>query len=217
LDAFDIVATTADPAFATDEEGRIVIWNPAVERHLGYAASDVLGKSCHEIICGRDLFGNRFCDESCALTNMVRRKESLGSFEMNVRRKSGEFVRASITLVVVRGPRPSQYTLIHILRPVAHRAQAEQERPYGGRERLAQDSPPPSHVVAESEPVAQRLTSRELEVLHHLARGKDNREIADTLFISVATVRSHVQHILGKLDVHSKLEAVALALRNRLI
>jgi len=50
-----------------------------------------------------------------------------------------------------------------------------------------------------------------------VADGTGTSEIADTLFISVATVRNHVQNILRKLEVHSKLEAVAVALRSRLI
>jgi DNA-binding NarL/FixJ family response regulator len=61
------------------------------------------------------------------------------------------------------------------------------------------------------------LTAREVEVLRHLAEGLSTREIADTLYISVATVRTHIQNVLQKLDVHSQAQAVALALRKRLI
>lgn len=62
----------------------------------------------------------------------------------------------------------------------------------------------------------QRLTARELEVLALVAGGLDNRMIAEKLCISVTTVRSHVQHLLAKLDVHSKLEAAMLANRYEL-
>ena len=47
-----------------------------------------------------------------------------------------------------------------------------------------------------------------------IAAGLANKDIANSLHISVATTRNHVQHILKKLNVHSKLEAVALAFRN---
>jgi DNA-binding NarL/FixJ family response regulator len=55
-----------------------------------------------------------------------------------------------------------------------------------------------------------KLSKREAEVLQHLSTGARNDEIAADLFLSQATVRTHVQNILGKLGVHSRLEAIAL-------
>lgn len=63
----------------------------------------------------------------------------------------------------------------------------------------------------------QLLTSRELEVLQLLAKGRSTEGIGDDLFISINTVRNHVANILSKLGVHSKLEAVAIAAREGLI
>ena len=61
------------------------------------------------------------------------------------------------------------------------------------------------------------LTAREREVLQALALGRTTKQIADELFISVVTVRNHVQNVLSKLDAHSKLEAVTIALREGLV
>jgi DNA-binding NarL/FixJ family response regulator len=61
------------------------------------------------------------------------------------------------------------------------------------------------------------LTPREREVLGLLARGSDQQEIAATLFISPKTVATHIQHLLTKLDVHSRAQAVALAHREQLL
>ena len=58
------------------------------------------------------------------------------------------------------------------------------------------------------------LTPRETEVLHHVAAGLQNKEVARNLGLSLATVRNHVHNILVKLGVHSKLEAVSLSFRN---
>ncbi|MCL4474032.1 MAG: response regulator transcription factor [Actinobacteria bacterium] len=58
-----------------------------------------------------------------------------------------------------------------------------------------------------------RLTRRELEILQLLARGLNNDVISRQLYISPTTTRNHIQNILGKLGVHSKLEAVAYAVR----
>jgi NarL family two-component system response regulator LiaR len=61
------------------------------------------------------------------------------------------------------------------------------------------------------------LTPRELEVLRALSEGLSTPEICERLFIAPNTLRTHVQNIMGKLRVHSKLEAVAFALRYRLV
>jgi DNA-binding NarL/FixJ family response regulator len=58
------------------------------------------------------------------------------------------------------------------------------------------------------------LTVRELEVLEHLAAGQDQVTIAQALVISEKTIATHIQHILGKLGVHSRAEAVAFAHRH---
>jgi len=61
------------------------------------------------------------------------------------------------------------------------------------------------------------LTARESEVLRMLARGLDQGEIAQQLGISPATVGTHIQRVLTKLDVHSRTQAVALAYREKLV
>jgi DNA-binding NarL/FixJ family response regulator len=61
------------------------------------------------------------------------------------------------------------------------------------------------------------LTEREREILQLLAQGIRNDDIAAKLFISPQTVQTHVRNILGKLRVHSKLEAVAFAVRHNAI
>jgi DNA-binding NarL/FixJ family response regulator len=60
----------------------------------------------------------------------------------------------------------------------------------------------------------QHLTSREMEVLKALVRGLSNKEIAQSLHISVDTERSHMMSILSKLGVHSRLQALVFAVRH---
>jgi len=220
VDPLDLITQTKTAAFATDERGRITIWNREAEILLGYSADTVLDKSCHEILCGLDVFGNRFCDHDCALNCMAARHETPHHFELDVRAESGEMIPASFSIVVVPGPRRSQYTVIHFLERVdrhrevsalIRRVLTEQHAPpvsrtEGGRHR-PQTIPDP----------ASTLTTRETQILRLLADGTSTQDIADSLFISVTTTRNHVQNILRKLDVHSKLEAVSLALRTHLL
>jgi NarL family two-component system response regulator LiaR len=86
-----------------------------------------------------------------------------------------------------------------------------------------------SGLVITAEPVARptrdpsvdlrvrTLSGREREILGLLANGWSNRRIADECFLSLNTVRTHVQNVLVKLGVHSKLEAVAFALEHQVV
>jgi len=61
------------------------------------------------------------------------------------------------------------------------------------------------------------LTDREKEVLNEMVSGRTQKEIAERLFVSPNTINTHVQHIYDKLHVHSGTEAVAKAVRERLV
>jgi DNA-binding NarL/FixJ family response regulator len=65
--------------------------------------------------------------------------------------------------------------------------------------------------------LVRTLSTREREILGYLSAGWSNRRIAEQCFLSLNTVRTHVQNILVKLGVHSKLEAVAFALEHRVV
>lgn len=73
------------------------------------------------------------------------------------------------------------------------------------------DEEPPQQVPA------PKLTDREMQVLKLVARGMNNRDIAKELFISDNTVKNHVRNILEKLQIHSRMEAVMVAVREKLI
>jgi LuxR family maltose regulon positive regulatory protein len=73
------------------------------------------------------------------------------------------------------------------------------------------------HAVVQPSVLPEPLTDRELEVLRLLAAGAANTEIAKKLFISINTVKTHLAHIFGKLEVSSRTQAVAAARRLRLV
>jgi DNA-binding NarL/FixJ family response regulator len=79
----------------------------------------------------------------------------------------------------------------------------------------------PVHVLAgrddHAELLLRSLSMRERQILTLLARGYSNRRIAESCYLSINTVRTHVQNVLIKLGVHSKLEAVALAVGRGLV
>ena len=70
--------------------------------------------------------------------------------------------------------------------------------------------------IAESR-THETLTRREMDVLHHLADGSSNRTVAERLQIAVGTVKSHIKHILSKLQARSRTEVVSIAMKRGLL
>ena len=71
--------------------------------------------------------------------------------------------------------------------------------------------------AGETDPLDSPVTTREKEVLKYLVEGKMNKEIADNLFISCETVKSHIKHIFRKLNVTNRVEAVRVTTEQKLL
>jgi DNA-binding CsgD family transcriptional regulator len=212
-----VLAGGEPAAFATDSRERVVFWNEGAAALLGRRAEEAMGRHCHEVLGGRDVFGNRFCYANCPLAAMSRSGEAPGAFELRIpaRGNGGDPTTVHVTAVRLPGPREDLFTLVHILHAVD-----ERERLTRALARFAPALPAvprPEEVAAPrapDPPAPGALTPREREILRWMAAGLQNKEIAQKLDLSLATVRNHIHNTLAKLEVHSKLEAVSLAFRN---
>ena len=77
--------------------------------------------------------------------------------------------------------------------------------------------PLPLRIQQYTDPELDELTDREREVLIEIAHGLSNQEIADKLFISLPTVKTHVAHILAKINARDRVQAVVFAYENHLV
>ena len=73
------------------------------------------------------------------------------------------------------------------------------------------------HATRPEEHPWSDLTEREMEVLNQVVQGKSNQQIAESMFLSLATVKAHVGNILSKLQVSSRAEAIAYAIKNKIV
>jgi PAS domain S-box-containing protein len=201
----DAIARAGDGAFAIGPDGRIVLWNRAAEKMLGYGAREAIGRPCCDLFVGHDDSGNRLCYQGCHVMSLVKMGDPIQSFDMQTRTKAGRPIWVNLSTLTVPAGQPGGPLTVHLFRDVT----ATKELLGLVRERLT--------APAVAEPTRESLTRRELEILRMIATGVSTKAAADTLHVSPATVRNHVQNILGKLGAHSRLEAVAMATRQRLL
>jgi DNA-binding CsgD family transcriptional regulator len=143
------------------------------------------------------LFGYPASD--CQLRQMAQQGRPVHPCVLVFRDAAGDPIEARVSLLVAPGGRTSAPVFVHLLSPV------DSEGQEAGFRRVCADNR------------NARLSERELEVLGRLAEGMGTQEIAKALGLSPYTSRNHIQHILDKLQVHSRLAAVALARRLGLI
>ena len=211
---FENVSNTADGVFAVDEDQRIIHWNAGAERILGYSSQDVLGLFCYDVIKGFDGSSRQVCYLGCPVIDCARSGFPTPGQDVKVKAKDGTGRWLSVVHTYIKD-NSHLVAVLHIFRDATEGMEAKHTLERISREMSAYSSPAEAR-----EPEVLRheeLTQREHQVVTMLAQGEGTSGIAKKLMISNATARNHIQNILVKLDVHTRLEAVAYVLRNRVI
>lgn len=188
---------TAEPAFAVDRNGEIILWNEAAERAFGYQSCDALGKKCWELLGGHDINGNRYCFENCPLIEMSFLHEPVHAFRSSFATAFNRQQQFSVSCLTVFDE-PGDEMLLHICHPEKN----------------------PAETVDPQIPLKTRpdsLSQRELTILRLLSKSVSTRDIASRLTISTRTVRTHIQHLMYKLRVHKRSDAILAGKRQGLL
>ena len=192
-----LLARADDGVWVTTVDGRIVFWNRAAETVLGYSADDVCGRSCGEVVTGRDEQSRPVCGPGCDAARLTRGAGT--TFGVPTHAKDGRDVWLEVMTFQIDGDAP---LVIHVFQDATRTRQLLREL----REHVGDGT--------DGDP---RLTRREREVLRLMAGGLGTAATAARLRVSRATIRNHVQNIFGKLGVHTRLEAVTHATRHHLV
>jgi PAS domain S-box-containing protein len=207
----DLVDSTSDSAFATDGSGHVVAWNRAAEAMFGMSATDAIGKMCGQIMRGMDECGP-VCSTDCTIRQAVRKHHPVGNFDLHVQTASGR-QWCNVSVLIADGDNSTLPYSIHIVRQIDVRKRLEllvRDFVLTGTGLSAEQAT----TLISSAPAPARetqLSERESEVLKLLAKGIATTTVAEQLHISRTTVNNHIQHILRKLDSHTRLEAIRRA------
>jgi PAS domain S-box-containing protein len=211
---------TADGALITDTDQKVIYWNPAAARMLGFAPDHAVGQPCYEVLQGCHDADRAICRKHCRVRTKAMAGEAVTDYDLCVHTQSGNarWINMS-TLVFASGDQAGNLLLVHLFRDATEAAQNKGFVQYvlDVVNRLRNRVPLPTTRSAPAPRPLGELTGREREVLDLLAEGLGTGEIAEALSISPSTVRNHIRNILSKFHVHSRLEAVLYALEHGLI
>jgi PAS domain S-box-containing protein len=207
----DLVKSTSDSAFAVDGCGQIVAWNHAAETMFGMPADEAIGKACGEIIQGMDECGP-VCSADCSVQQAVRNHHPVGNFDLHVQTASAR-QWCNVSVMIADEANSTMPFSIHIIRQIDVRKRLEllvRDFVVTGTGLAPEQA---TTLISSSRAPAREteLSDREVNVLKLLARGVTTTAVAEQLHISRTTVNNHIQHILRKLDVHTRLEAIRRA------
>ena len=209
------ISNTADGVFAVDEDQRIVHWNAGAENILGYSAKDILGRFCFDVMKSVDDQPKEVCYLGCPIIDCAKGGYPTPGRDVKVKAKDGTSRWLSVTHTYLNGNNRRLAAVVHIFRDATEVMEAKQ-----ALERISREVSAYGASDAAKEPEIHHqgdLTEREKQVVTMLAQGEGTSGIAKKLMISNATARNHIQNVLVKLNVHTRLEAVACVLRNRVI
>ena len=212
------VRDIAAGAFVVDETHHIVAWNEAAERLLGCSAGETNGRLCFEVLAYREGRRERFCASHCPGVR-TRGRRSGSSIEFVVQTAYGSVRRLTMATVAARAPSGAA-RIVHFLLDPHERRPIEQEivAVAGGSAPRDGDTGAEVQLMERLTPARlPGLSPRELEVLSLLAQGHTPRDIAAVLGISPVTVRNHLTHVMEKLEVNTRLQAIVVASRLHLL
>ena len=204
----EVFEQSTDAVFGIDTGGRIRFANRTFERLLGYSRKQLRGTQCAEVLCGTDIHRRPFCGPHCPIPKTVVDDPTINDFDIVVKRNDGDSllvnIGASYTPRQLR-EKAGQVDVFFSMRRVNPRRLLQ---------RMATAPAEPSTKTGTGG--VSRLTSREKEILGLAAKGMKTDQIAQRLFVSTQTVRSHFKNIYPKLGVNSRTEAVIFAMQNGL-
>lgn len=221
MDVLNLLSKTADGVFAIGSDQRIIFWNKAAQDILGFKPKEVLGKFCYKVVSGRNESGEVLCSKSCCVTDTIKSGRKVRNFDTLAHTKKGTPVWINVSIIAIPSKHEDLHVAAHIFREITERKKEQIviKKIISNINLLNQPEKDVqvSQISTLSPKSHAKLTHREYDVIRLLAEGRSAKDISEELYISWSTARKHIQNILTKLHLHSKLEAVAYAIKNNIV
>ncbi len=199
-----------DAVFGVNSNGHIQYLNKNCEKLLGTTLHEVKGRKCASLLCGHDVQGNKFCDTHCPIPKTIDNKNQVArDFDLMVKQADGDTILVNIGIQNVPANWRVKGNDISVFLSL---------RRIDCNRLLKRIHNEPHRMAAPNRESGNfNLTSRETEILDLAANGLNTNQIAQRLSISKVTVGNHFKNLYPKIGVHSRAEAVSVALRHNLI
>jgi DNA-binding CsgD family transcriptional regulator len=212
----DIARHSLNALFTIDRDQRVTFWNQACEDLTGVSADDATGRPCHEILRGQDCSGRPFCGPDCPVARLSKGGPSPAKFSIRISAGEAGRVQLNVGTMLVPSDVEGEWMVAHFMQ------RGHCKSSVGSLDRInmgAQLNGKNYQIGAPgfSSQGVGLLTEREREILCLMAYGHTTDVISQRLHISVTTVRNHIQRLMVKLNVHSRVEAVSCAHRHQLV
>jgi PAS domain S-box-containing protein len=211
---FKALDNSADGAFIIDEDLRIIYCNKVAEAILGFDNKDIVGQFCYHLLQGYDDGRHLICKEQCRVAKMSLNSKPVPNYDIHITTNYGvkRWMNMSIFTYNMADTN-NKKVIVHLFhdlnnKKVNDKLLTDIVRAFNHTREF-----PPKNGK-ETNPLLGTLTPREDEILALLVDGHGTQDIADLLSISLNTARNHIQRILQKFQVHTRLEAVAIAIKH---
>lgn len=213
-DVFRLLGGTADAAFVVTLEGEVCFWNDAAERLFGYSASEVLNRSCHDVLNGKDALGAPVWSGQCNVQRCAARALPIPAFDLEVATRSGARKWVSVSTIVFEDSRLGRRLLVHLSHDISKRK--ESEKVFAKMLELSKQVISMGDEQCRPAPV-ESLSDQEQRILRLFAKARNSWQVAKELGITLPTLRNHLHAVNQKLRTHNRLEAVLHAMKRGLI
>src|ERR1043166_6685341 len=178
---FAFLEHTTDAAFVLSEQGGIQFWNKGAEKLLGYAASDVLRRTCYEVLQGIGPLGTLVCHEGCSVIDCAGKDHEIPNFDMSVKTRSGQRLWINMSTIVWENARTGRRLMVHLAHDITEQTKTEEL----GQKMLefSRQLGEIGQTVVRASPIAP-LSDQEKQILRLFADGKSSRSVAKSLEIS---------------------------------
>ncbi len=195
----------AEGAFLIDSNQRIIYWNRAAQEMLGYAPADVLGRSCYDIVQGRDDHDHVWCRGNCHVTAKARTGQPVETFNTCATTKAGNLHWINISILALHTPgEDDSPVILHLFRDASEMKLREQfaRQVLHLVDNLQQHEPPGLQRRAAARGLISSLT-RELEVLQLLAQGHNTEQVTrNPLHLQIHGPQPHPEHLSEAASSH---------------